>query len=204
MKLIKLTKRNLTTASATHWQLGVKKSIHRCMRRPELCNNGVFHAYTSIEQAMLMKPVHLAYDDFRIFEAQGDPVVDDGTKCGCYELKLIIELARPSWYEDSRLFDELMYQMYDRVRDVERLMTVADTPYEVRNAVSKIQYLLNKYDPYETLSCKRTKASTVLRAFSVDIKTIDFPNLVATTLRRTKWQDRIHSTPYTTEHSPGF
>lgn len=58
MKLVKLTDKDGYTHNRTNWNVGDYKEIHDFLKRPELCSDGVFHAYTDINSALLLNPIH--------------------------------------------------------------------------------------------------------------------------------------------------
>lgn len=105
MKLIKLTK-NGETKDNTKWEIGQTVSIANDKRKPELCSDGMLHAYESIEQALAMNVWHNNIDDeqLKIFEVTGNIEVSKYDKVGSYELTPTKEVPLPDWYlnEDLR------------------------------------------------------------------------------------------------------
>ena len=101
MKLVKLTDKDGYTQNRTKWNVGDYKEIHDFLKKPELCSNGVYHAYTNINLALLLNPIHCNFYNFKIFEVEGDVVVKDCSKVGCYNLKVLSELNIPDWYLDN-------------------------------------------------------------------------------------------------------
>ncbi len=99
MKLIKLTDEKMTTYNDMEWIVGEAYSKEPC-NNPELCTSEVFHAYTNLNLALLLNPIHANYDTFRIFEAEGDIVVSDYGKVGTFDLTLTNEVDIPEWYTD--------------------------------------------------------------------------------------------------------
>lgn len=104
MRLIKLT-RDGVTKNNIKWEIGKTISIDEKLRRPELCTDGVLHAYRSLEQALAMKIKHLYDSDvgLKIYEVEGDIVAEKYDQVGCYELTPIRELSLPDWYLDTEL-----------------------------------------------------------------------------------------------------
>ena len=101
MKLVKLTDKDGYTQNRTKWNVGDYKEIHAFLKKPELCSDGVYHAYTDINLALLLNPIHCNFYNFKIFEVEGDVVVKDCSKVGCYNLKVLSELNIPDWYLDN-------------------------------------------------------------------------------------------------------
>lgn len=71
---------------------------------PELCTGGVIHAYRSPLVAEFLSPAHISWwRTAHLWEAEGDVVVDDGTKVGCRSLTTIRRLAFKPVTIDHRL-----------------------------------------------------------------------------------------------------
>lgn len=100
MKLYKLTDQECTTQRNTVWGPGVTNSIPDNRRVPELCSNGVLHAYTNVNLALLLNPIHAYIKEPKLWIAEGDVVANDQLKVGCYELTTIEQLPLPNWYVD--------------------------------------------------------------------------------------------------------
>jgi hypothetical protein len=63
----------------------------------QLCAEGVYHAYSSPEQAVLMDPIHARLLPLgRAWWAEGEVVADDGTKVGCHTLVLVEPCELPT------------------------------------------------------------------------------------------------------------
>ena len=97
MKLIKLTDKNNQTRNKTQWGASVRHELP-ATDNPELCSGSVLHAYKSINQALLMRPVHGVDKDFNIWEAEGEVVVEDATKVGVFKLTTNQIVQPPKWY----------------------------------------------------------------------------------------------------------
>ena len=85
MKLYKLTNENGYTKNRMHWEVG---TTHEVSGKPSLCSHTVIHAYTSPLLAVLMNPVHASFINPKCFTADGDVLVDDGTKVGVQKLTI--------------------------------------------------------------------------------------------------------------------
>ena len=94
--MIKLTKQDGTTRNNTAWGEGVTHRLTPC-ERPEMCSGDVLHAYTSLNVAFLMNPMHAGISDPRVFEAEGEIVVSDSLKVGCFSLTTTKEISAPAW-----------------------------------------------------------------------------------------------------------
>ena len=94
--MIKLTKQDGTTRNDTAWGEGVTHRLTPC-ERPEMCSGDVLHAYTSLNVAFLMNPILAGISDPRVFEAEGDVVVSDSLKVGCFSLTTTKEISAPAW-----------------------------------------------------------------------------------------------------------
>jgi hypothetical protein len=99
-ELIKLTNEKMTTYDDMKWVVGEIYTKEHC-DNPELCSPDVFHAYTNLNLALLLNPIHAGYDPFRIFSAEGEVIVSDYDKVGTFDLTLTKELDIPEWYCDS-------------------------------------------------------------------------------------------------------
>ena len=100
MKLIKLTDKDNQTRNQTQWGVNVTHELPETSN-PELCSGSVLHAYKSINQALLMWPVHEIDSDFNIWEAEGEVVVEDATKVGVFKLTTNQIVQPPDWYKDK-------------------------------------------------------------------------------------------------------
>ena len=109
MKLFKLTDGQGCTMGPTQWGEGVKHSVAADLAtaEPELCSNAVIHVYKYLELGLIMNPLHANFrldgKGLRIWEAEGDVVVESWDKVGCRELTTIKELPVPEWYWNSTL-----------------------------------------------------------------------------------------------------
>lgn len=101
----KLTDPNLRTYNEFQWVL---RQWAPPLDGKFLCTSGVYHAYHTIELALLLSPIHVIYsDNFRLWEAEvrGRIIYDHGLKLGATEMRLIRELPfTPPTIEQRVLF----------------------------------------------------------------------------------------------------
>ena len=101
--LYKLTNLHSQTRSATQWGENV---THELPARDtyQLCSKQVLHAYASPELAVLMDPIHaILLPDAILWEAEGDIVVNDGTKVGCTRLTTLKRIPIPAITLEQRV-----------------------------------------------------------------------------------------------------
>jgi len=101
--LYKLTNLHSQTRSATQWGENV---THELPVRDayQLCSKQVLHAYASPELAVLMDPIHaILLPDAILWEAEGDIVVNDGTKVGCTRLTTLKRIPIPAITLEQRV-----------------------------------------------------------------------------------------------------
>jgi hypothetical protein len=104
MKLYKLTSSDNKTRKGryneTQWGENVTITIPEDDRKNEMCGAGILHAYTNINLALLMNPIHagFAVEEFNLWESEGELVADGWDKCGCHQLSTIKKLDIPLWY----------------------------------------------------------------------------------------------------------
>ena len=103
MKLYKLTDENGKTHGGTQWAAGVTHGAQERMSNPTLCTSDVIHAYADPDLALLMNPTHASFSQPRLWEAEGEPCVQQADKLGCYSLTTTRELVLPSWYQDDKM-----------------------------------------------------------------------------------------------------
>lgn len=85
MKLYKLTDANNCAYNQTDWTQ--PQPIKPTVNEPKLCSSDVYHAYTSPLLAELMNPAHANFSSTKkLWECDGEPVVNNGLKVGCYSL----------------------------------------------------------------------------------------------------------------------
>ena len=101
MKLYKLTDKAGNTKCNTRWDVGVVHRRNKC-KNPRLCSSDIFHAYTNINLAFLLNPIHAEINNPVVWECEGTPVVDDWGKVGCFRLKVIQKLDDPIWINSDK------------------------------------------------------------------------------------------------------
>ena len=101
--LYKLTNLHSQTRSATQWGENV---THELPVRDiyQLCSKQVLHAYASPELAVLMDPIQASLLPHAIlWEAEGDVVLNDGTKVGCTRLTTLKQIPIPAITLEQRV-----------------------------------------------------------------------------------------------------
>ena len=101
MELYKLTNKNGCTQGNTQWGIGVTHEL-KATEKPRLCTKDVLHAYKNINLALLLNPNHANISNPKIWEAEGEIVVGDYGKVGCFKLTTTKELSCPDWYIDDK------------------------------------------------------------------------------------------------------
>jgi len=101
MKLYKLTDKYGNTKCNTRWDVGVVHRRNKC-KNPRLCSSDIFHAYTNINLAFLLNPIHAEINNPVVWECEGTPVVEDWGKVGCFRLKVIQKLDDPIWINSDK------------------------------------------------------------------------------------------------------
>jgi hypothetical protein len=97
MKLYKLTNSKNQTRGGTKWGKNKRLDLIPC-QAPQLCSDQVIHAYKTIPIALLLNPIHGGFKSPNLWEAEGDIVVEDYGKVGCFNLTTIKRLKKPDWY----------------------------------------------------------------------------------------------------------
>ncbi len=101
MKLFKLTNSRNQTFNHTYWGENITHTIPKKNQGKKLCTMEVLHAYKSLNLALLLNPIHSDFKDFKVWDAEGDVVVEDWGKVGCWELTTLKQLKLPDWYRDE-------------------------------------------------------------------------------------------------------
>lgn len=91
MKLFKLTSQAGITPNKTQWGENITHTIPEYNRTTVLCSSGVVHAYESVNQALLLNPLHAA----------GEVVAQEWDKLGCHERTTIKHVDVPDWYANA-------------------------------------------------------------------------------------------------------
>ena len=103
MKLFKLTSSKGYTrwgeSGETKWKKGFTLTIPSC-NNPQLCSSDIIHAYTNANLAYLLNPNHANLKDPQLWEAEGEVVVKDWGKVGCFSLTTNKKLPTPAWVKD--------------------------------------------------------------------------------------------------------
>jgi hypothetical protein len=98
MKLYKLTDKNQKTFGGMEWGEGVTHSLS-AIENPQLCTPDVIHAYTNINLAFLLNPIHADYYKPLVWEAEGEIIVKDFGKVGVFSLTTKRMLTPPKWID---------------------------------------------------------------------------------------------------------
>ena len=100
MLLYKLTDREGYTrrgkSGETKWRKGFTLTKNPC-DNPHLCGPDVIHAYTNPNLAFLLNPHHANLINPQLWEADGEAVVKDWGKVGCFALTSVKKLKTPHW-----------------------------------------------------------------------------------------------------------
>ena len=97
----KLTDDKNQTHGGTQWGKGV---THKAKGRgEELCTEDVIHAYKHPLLAVLLNPIHADFDKVRLWEAEGEIVIDDGLKLGCKALTILKRIRVPKVTTEQRV-----------------------------------------------------------------------------------------------------
>jgi len=105
MRLYKLTTRDHKTRPGQYnecvWGPGV---THSGTGEGELCGPGYIHAYEHPIIAVLMNPIHAAYQNPVLWEAEGEIALRDGSlKCGCVSLTTLRIIPTPEITIEQRV-----------------------------------------------------------------------------------------------------
>ena len=108
--LYKLTEQDGTTYNqSTQWGENTTHMVSLCSN-PQLCTGDVLHAYTSLELALLLNPIHADIVNPLVWLAEGDIVVEDWGKVGCFSLTTVEEIPLPNWYTDTLTYKRVLVQ----------------------------------------------------------------------------------------------
>ena len=150
MKLYKLTEKDMTTYEhSTLWGEGVTHSIKMKKSRPVLCSGDVLHAYVNLNLAFLLNPIHANVFSPLVYEAEGEVVVKDFGKVGCFSLTTVKQIPAPEWTESKSLSQRVRIAF--AVLCAERVLSLFESRYpsdkRPRNAISAAKnYLLHPSD----------------------------------------------------------
>jgi hypothetical protein len=101
--IYKLTDAKGETKGGTIWTPGdaVTKPLRKAYK---LCTDQVLHAYASPMLAVLMDPAHAQYlPSGKLWEGEGDIVIDNGTKFGCTAITLARTIPVPTVTLEQRV-----------------------------------------------------------------------------------------------------
>lgn len=103
MILYKLTDAKGQTRGETQWGVNITHIAKDPDCLPRLCTGTIIHAYRTPIMAVLMNTVHACFLQPRLWEAEGEVAVDDGTKVGCRELTTLKEISLPRMTIEERI-----------------------------------------------------------------------------------------------------
>jgi len=99
-QLFKLTDQDGYTrrgdSGETLWYEGLELSKQPC-NSPEMCSPDVYHVYEDVNLAFLLNPIHANFDEPRLWLLEGEIVVRDFGKAGCFDVRVINEFEIPDW-----------------------------------------------------------------------------------------------------------
>jgi hypothetical protein len=108
MKLYKLTEQDYTTYNGVmKWGEGITNKVRPC-ENPSMCSSDVIHAYTDLNLALLLNPIHANITNPIIFESSGKIIVKDWDKCGVFKLTTKKEIDAPEWYKSDKKNDVII------------------------------------------------------------------------------------------------
>lgn len=107
--LYKLTNQQGKTRGGMSWFEGCINSVEPC-NAPRLCSGDVLHAYRNLNLGLLLNPQHADISNPRVWKCDGNVVVEDWGKTGCFDLEVIEELIQPEWYQDTETRNRVVIQ----------------------------------------------------------------------------------------------
>lgn len=100
-KLYKLTDVNVRTHGGCQWGEGIE---HTANGKGILCDKGWLHAYTHPLLAVLLSPIHVDFNNPKLWEAEGEiRKTDNGLKVGCIRLRTIKQIPLPKVTTEQRV-----------------------------------------------------------------------------------------------------
>jgi hypothetical protein len=102
MTVYKLTDEYGQTYNNTHWGPG---TVHETDGTGELCGPGWIHSYDSPELAVLLNPIHAAFQKPKLWQASatGKHLLEGGLKRGSTHLKTLKEIPLPECTTEIRI-----------------------------------------------------------------------------------------------------
>jgi hypothetical protein len=91
MQLYKVTDHNGQSRGGMQWGTHVTHSTDSTLE-PKIATASVIHTYASPLVAMFLWPAHISAREIRLWDCEGEPVVDDGITYGCRVLTCQSEL----------------------------------------------------------------------------------------------------------------
>jgi hypothetical protein len=100
---VKITDANGCTQNNTPWGVNVTHEITKPGNT--LCSDEVFHGYPDAYTAVFFNPIHGNYAPatMRLWQAEGEPVANDGTKLGFKKQTTLREIPIPAMTTKQRV-----------------------------------------------------------------------------------------------------
>jgi hypothetical protein len=125
MKLYKLTTQDNTTYDDFKYVINQKYTKPK-KDNPQLCTNDIYHAYKDINLAFLLNPIHANIINPRLYECQGEIVISDFSKVGCFDLTLTKEIKPPTWVGRK---DEIKVRLLFAVLSAREVLPIFEKKY---------------------------------------------------------------------------
>ena len=182
MKLFKLTEQDDTTYhKLTLWGENVThKKISK--ESPQLCSNDVLHAYSNVNLAFLLNPIHANIISPKLWEAAGEVVCEDFGKVGCFKLTTLRELVIPAWVGSDK---ENSVRVMFAALCAESVLHVFEDKYPSDNRVREAIAAAKNYAQSPSTDAARAAAAAAgwaEEAASETTFTIDFGSLADTAI----------------------
>lgn len=146
MKLYKLTDQDGYTRRCCKNE--IKWSEGFCLElmkkdNPKLCSDNVIHAYKNLNLGLLLNPVHADIYNPLIWEAEGEVVVEDKEKVGCFSLTIIKKIETPYWYIDKEKRKRVAVTFV--VKCAEAVLKVFEDKYPDDDSPRKVIEVVKEY-----------------------------------------------------------
>ena len=159
-KVYKLVRPNLTTFGAFQWKINKWYTVDGC---GPPCSKGWLHCYADDKLAILLKPIHVNFTKFHLFEAEAyGRIISDGLKLCVQNLRITKKIQKPKYNTFDFCLavllqwskDELTISWLNRMRKEKRYIDEHDyyLPLDIlnlfkngdyTNVISRIMSLIN-------------------------------------------------------------
>jgi len=154
----------------TQWYSGKTLKLPVCVD-PQLCSVDVVHAYRNSNLALLLNPLHANIQKPLLWEAEGEIVIEDWGKVGCFVLTTTQRLKLPDWYLDNKKRQCMRIQF--AVLCAEAVLSIFETKYPSDDRPRKAIKAAREY-----LATNAARAAAyAARAAAYAADTIDLCNL---------------------------